>query len=248
MSVNSRSLAISLNHLTYQLSQYWLLLFSFLIGLYVGLPWLAPLFMELGWTGAGNAIYTLYRTQCHQLPQRSFFLFGTQSMYSLEDVQTVWRQSNNPLILRQFIGNAQMGWKVAWSDRMVFMYGSLLLWSLPFAILRRRLKPLSWWGLLLFLLPMFVDGLTHMVSDVTGGIGLGFRDHNNWLAVLTNYGLPTTFYAGDALGSFNSWMRFLTGLLFGLGAVWFVYPRLEDSFVDTGQHIEAKFHEARIRL
>jgi uncharacterized membrane protein len=248
MSVNGRSPAITLNHLTYQLSQHWLLMFSLIIGLYVGLPWLAPLFMELGWTDAGNAIYTLYKTQCHQLPQRSFFLFGTQPMYSLEDVQTVWQPGNNPLTLRQFIGNAHMGWKVAWSDRMVSMYSSLLLWSIPFALLRRRLKPLTRWGFILFLLPMLVDGVTHMVSDVTGGIGLGFRETNNWLAVLTNHSLPATFYVGDALGSFNSWMRLLTGLLFGLGVVWCLYPRLQASFVDTSRHIEAKFHQAGLEL
>jgi hypothetical protein len=36
-----------------------------------------------------------------------------------------------------------------------------------------------------------------------------------------------TFYAGDALGSFNSWMRLITGLLGGLGIAWFAFPHLE---------------------
>lgn len=244
MSVNGRSTAITLNRLTYQLSQHWLLLSSLLIGLYVGLPWLAPLFMEWGWEGAGNAIYTLYQTQCHQMPQRSFFLFGSQPMYSLETIQMAWQPSNNPLVLRQFVGNAQMGWKVAWSDRMVYMYGSLLLWSIPFAFLRQWLKPLPWWGLIVFLLPMFVDGVTHMISDIVGGIGLGFRETNAWLAILTNHGLPASFYVGDAFGSFNSWVRLLTGLSFGMGVVWCIYPRLQASFIDTGQQVKAKFQQA----
>jgi hypothetical protein len=77
---------------------------------------------------------------------------------------------------------------------------------------------------------------------------LGFRETNNWLAVLTNHSLPATFYVGDALGSFNSWMRLLTGLLFGLGVVWCLYPRLQASFVDTSRHIEAKFHQAGLEL
>ena len=62
-----------------------------------------------------------------------------------------------------------------------------------------------------------------MLSDLAG-IGLGFRDSNQWLAVLTNYALPADFYAGDALGSFNSLMRFLSGLLAGLGIVWLAFP------------------------
>lgn len=36
-------------------------------------------------------------------------------------------------VLRQFTGNPQMGWKIAWSDRMVAMFTSLwvfgLLWG-----------------------------------------------------------------------------------------------------------------------
>ena len=85
------------------------------------------------------------------------------------------------------------------------------------------MKPLPWWGLVLFLLPMAIDGGTHMFSDLAG-IGQGFRDSNQWLAALTNNALPASFYAGDALGSFNCWMRILTGLLAGLGLAWFVFP------------------------
>jgi hypothetical protein len=59
-----------------------------------------------------------------------------------------------------------------------------------------------------------------MVSDFAG-IGEGFRDSNIWLATLTHHAYPATFYAGDALGSFNSWMRWFSGILFGAGIVWF---------------------------
>ncbi len=239
-----RAWAIRLNRSVYWLSRHWLLPISFLIGLYVGLPWAAPLFMEMGWSSAGKAIYLLYATQCHQLPQRSFFLFGNQPMYSLAEVQTAWQNTNNPGVLRQFIGESPMGWKVAWSDRMVFMYTTILLWGMLFWLLRKRLKPLPWWGLVLFLLPMAIDGFTHMISDFTAGIGLGFRDGNAWLAVLTNNTFPATFYAGDGLGSFNSLMRLITGLLFSLGIVWALYPRLHSSFTSTASRIEEKFHKA----
>jgi hypothetical protein len=62
-----------------------------------------------------------------------------------------------------------------------------------------------------------------MISDLAG-IGQGFRDNNQWLVGLTNNALPALFYAGDALGSFNSWMRLLTGILAGFGIVWFTLP------------------------
>ncbi len=248
VSTNGRSLAIQLNRAVYWMSRRWLLVVSLLIGIWVGLPWLAPLFMALGWTRAGDAIYLLYTVQCHQMPQRSFFLFGEKTMYGLSQIQGAWKNTNNPLILRQFTGNSQMGWKVAWSDRMVYMYTSPILWGILFKRWHKQLKPLPWWGLALFLLPMALDGFTHMISDMTGGIGIGFRETNAWLAALTNQALPATFYAGDALGSFNSWMRLITGLLFGLGVVWFFYPLLQDAFQDTARQIKMKFEQAGLDL
>jgi hypothetical protein len=74
---------------------------------------------------------------------------------------------------------------------------------------------------------MAIDGGTHFISDLAG-MGQGFRSDNAWLAQLTGFVLPGSFYAGDALGSFNSWMRLLTGLLFGLGVIWFAFPYVED--------------------
>lgn len=58
--------------------------------------------------------------------------------------------------------------------------------------------------------------------------------------------LAPGFYAGDALGSFNSWMRLVSGLLFSLGGVWFVLPQLERSFSATSQTIEEKFERAGV--
>lgn len=207
----------------------WFTLFGVIAGVYVILPFLAPVFMQIGWTGAGRMIYFIYSWLCHQLPQRSFFLFGTHLTYSLAEVQNAWQNTNNPLILRQFIGNPTLGWKVAWSDRMISMFTSIWLFGLLWWPLRKRLKPLSWWGLVLLLLPMALDGASHLISDLSG-IGQGFRDSNIWLAALTQQALPPTFYSGDAWGSFNSLMRLFTGLLFGLGIVWFCFPYLDDAF------------------
>ncbi len=244
------SFTIFANRVVYALSRRWLFTLALLLSIYVGLPWLAPVFMKLGWTGAGQAIYAVYSTQCHQLPQRSYFLFGPKAMYSLEEIQSAWQKTDNPIILRQFVGNPQMGWKVAWSDRMVSMYTSTLAGLLIFGWLGKRLKPLPLWAFALFILPMAVDGGTHLVSDVLsrGRVGLGFRDSNAWLAALTNNAFPLTFYAGDALGSFNSWMRIATGVLFGLGLVWLVGPLIADAFSDAAREIEAKFQRANISL
>ena len=82
---------------------------------------------------------------------------------------------------------------------------------------------MPWWGLLLLLLPIALDGITHAISDLSG-IGLGFRDTNSWLAALTGYHFPSSYYAGDAIGSFNSLARLITGLLARPGIDWFALP------------------------
>lgn len=204
-------------------SHHWFETFLVVYGVWVLAPFLAPVFMHIGWSSAGRIVYFIYSFFCHQLPERSFFLFGQNAMYSLNEIQATWQNTSNPMILRQFIGNETMGWKIAWSDRMISFYTSVWLFALLWYPFRQRIKPLAWWGLALLLLPIAVDGGTHAVSDLAG-IGQGFRDTNVWLAAWTNHALPATFYAGDALGSFNSLMRFITGLLAGLGVVWLVFP------------------------
>jgi uncharacterized membrane protein len=211
------------------IGDHWFGFFLVVYGLWVFVPFLAPLFMQMGWVGAGKAVYLVYSLFCHQLPERSFFFFGEKSMYSLAEIQSVWQDTNNPMILRQFIGNSSMGWKVAWSDRMISFYTSVWLFAAAWFPFRRRVRPLSWWAFALLLLPIALDGITHAVSDFAG-IGLGFRDTNQWLAILTDHAWPMTFYAGDALGSLNSWARIITGLLAGVGIVWLAFPHMETSF------------------
>jgi uncharacterized membrane protein len=216
----------------HRLAMHWSTIFLLIFGLWVGLPFLAPIFMVLNWSAAGKAIYFIYSVFCHQLPERSFFLFGQKGMYSLMEIQSAWKYTLNPVVLRQFIGNQAMGWKVAWSDRMVSIYTSIWSFAIVWSPFRRKVKPLPWWGFALLLLPMVLDGGTHVISDFAG-IGNGFRDTNGWLSVLTNTVLPSSFYVGDALGSFNSWMRILTGILAGLGIVWFAFPSVEASFAQS---------------
>jgi uncharacterized membrane protein len=222
------------------LSRYWILAFALLFGVYVWLPFAAPVMMHLGWSGAGKAIYFVYSFLCHQLPERSFFLFGPRILVPLSQIQAAWQDTLNPMVLRKFIGNPQMGWKVAWSDRMVSMYLSTFFFALLWWPFRKRIRPLPWWGLILFLIPMGIDGATHFLSDLAG-LGQGFRDSNAWLAAITGNALPPTFYLGDALGSFNSWMRLLTGILFGMGIVWFGFPYLDEVFSGQSRLIAAKF-------
>jgi uncharacterized membrane protein len=223
------------------LSHHWLLAFNIVWGAFVVAPWLAPIFMKVGATGIGDGIYWFYQFFCHQLPERSYFLFGPQPMYSLSQINTVF-PTNDPSTLRQFVGSADFGWKVAYSDRMVAMYTAFWFASMAFAILRRRVSPLPIWGYVLLILPMAIDGGSHFIADLTAGqnFGTGFRDTNLWLAQLTNNAFPASFYAGDALGSFNSWMRLLTGALFGIASVWLAFPYAEAAFAEAREELELR--------
>ena len=71
-------------------------------------------------------------------------------------------------------------------------------------------------------------------------LGKVFEISNAWLAVLTNNSFAPSFYAGDAWGSFNAWMRLITGILFGLGIVWFGFPYIHTAVMNSAEVVEYK--------
>lgn len=244
---SKRSTAITLNRIAYWVCRHWMVVFSLLYGLYVGLPFLAPVFMASGLNPLGRGIYTIYSFLCHQLPERSLFLFGPKIMVPMSEIQAHWQVTNNPFILRQFIGNPTLGWKVAWSDRMIYMFTSILIFAWVWWLFRSKIRNISWKIFVLFLLPMAVDGTTHLISDLFG-LHQGFRDTNSWLAAITQNTFSPTFYTGDAWGSFNSIMRMISGILFGIGIVWFGFPYIEEYFKDQAAWIKYKFERTKLDL
>lgn len=201
--------------------------------LFVTLPFAAPLLMAAGWTGPGEFLYQLYALFCHQLPQRSWFLFGPKFTYTPAEIQQVAPMAD-AWALRAFYGTPEMGWKVAWSDRMISFYTMTPIFGLFHVLLRRLrpIRPLPWRLLILALLPLALDGGTHTLNDLLYGISArGFRDTNAWLALLTGNLFPA-FYAGDHAGTFNWWMRLVTGLLAAWGVAFWFFPWLDRLFQD----------------
>jgi len=214
---------------------HWLLVFNGAWGVFVTLPWLAPIFMHWGLTWPGRAVYFIYNFFCHQLPERSWFLFGPRFSYTQAEIAAAWGRTvpeiSNELVRRQFIGTAELGWKVAWSDRMVAMYTSIFIFGLIYALLREytriRLKPVHWFVFLLFIAPLGLDGTTHLINDA---LRLDFRHYNTWAVLLTGGAFPPEFYVGDLFGSLNSVLRIISGILFGFGVVGFLWPLMESEF------------------
>lgn len=140
-----------------KLARHWLAVANLFWGLYVGLPLLAPVLMNVGWTMPAKIIYIIYRPLCHQLPERSYFLGGYKMAYSAEELVAGGVEIHT---LSRDIGNQVVGWKTAFCQRDVAIYGSILLAGLAYAFIRNRWKnwkmPFRYY--LLFLVPMAIDG------------------------------------------------------------------------------------------
>ena len=174
-------LTVFLDKLVFWLAKHWLLLVNLLIAVYAGLPVLAPTLMALGYTLPARIIYTVYKPLCHQLPQRSFFLFGPQLAYSFETLQKLLgpeKLAANSLA-NSFIGNPALGYKMAYCQRDTAMYTSMLLAGMAFGLVRHRLRPLPFALYVVFLVPLGVAGLaqffgfyesTWQLRTITGGL------------------------------------------------------------------------------
>jgi len=209
------------------LVRHWPLLLILSVGVLVLGAVLAPALMALGLEGPGRVLYTVYSFQCHQLPQRSYFLFGPQFVqtYSWEQLLAAGMDPAQP---RQFLGTAELGYKLGLAHRNTAIYFSLFAGSLLFALLRGRVRwRVSMRVYMLAWLFLALDGGSHLVSELTGW---SFRVGNEWLLLLTGGTLPPAFYIGDGIGSFNWLMRTLTGTLVGFTTIWFVLPILQKGF------------------
>ena len=158
-------LTVFLDKLVLALAEHWLLLVNLMIAVYGGLPLLAPFLMAWGYTWPARMIYTIYKPLCHQLPQRSFFLFGPHLAYSLETLQELLgpEMLATDSLARAFIGNPALGYKMAYCQRDTAMYTSMLLAGMIFGLVRRRLRPLPLALYLILLTPWAVDGLAQLL-------------------------------------------------------------------------------------
>lgn len=216
------------------MARHWLIFLTLPLGLFVLGAVAAPTLMATGLEWPGRALYALYGLTCHQLPQRSYFLFGPGFLqtYSWDQLLAA---GMDPLRPRQFVGTPEMGYKLGLAHRNTAIYGSLFVGSFVFGLItrlrgRRRLH-IPRWALLapwLFaVLLMALDGGSHLVSELSGW---DFRADNGWLQLLTGGALPAHVYVGDGIGSFNWLMRTVTGALVGLTSAWMVLPILRVGF------------------
>lgn len=220
----TREVVIALDRGIFFFVKHWLPILNLFVLAYVGLPFLAPVFMNAGLTRPATLIYTTYSPLCHQLGFRSWYLFGERAAYPRDIFQQYSGIDPNDFsAARAFWGNEKMGYKVAFCERDVAIYGAILLggiiYNLPFV--RQRLKPLHWLAwLLLGVFPIALDGFSQLFSQYP-------------------YNLVPLFSFLPYRES-TPLLRTLTGALFGLANVWLAYPYLEESMGDLRRELEVK--------
>jgi uncharacterized membrane protein len=211
-------------------ARHWLAAVNTFFLVYVGLPVLAPILLAFGFSGPANIIYSLYRAACHQLPSRSYFIFGEQVAFCQRDIAIYaalflgglvysWaRHRLKPLPLRWYIlflvpiavdGGTQMVSQLieAISITYLWIFGLVMVGVLSFILYTR--KNLTWQSIVFFTCGPLVL------------LFLQFGDphyHSDWLR------------------------RTITGSIFGIGTVWFAYPYLEESFNEIYQEVSAKLY------
>ncbi len=218
-----RRMALGVNRAILSFTRHWLLVFNLVVFLFVGLPFLAPVLMNAGATGPAAAIYRVYSPLCHQLAFRSWFLFGEQAAYPRAAAglpvtsygEATGLDEWDYLAAKRFVGNEQVGYKVAFCQRDIAIYIGILAAGMGFAFVRRRLRPPSMpvW-VLVGIVPLALDGLSQLVSAFPG-YPLAVRESTPLL-------------------------RTLTGLLFGISCVWLAYPNAEEAMAEARGELVTK--------
>lgn len=247
-ATENQGCARGIDRLVYWISRHWLALFNTLVAVYIALPLLAPVLMNAGATGPARIIYTIYSPLCHQMASRSFFLFGDQVAYpraiagtsftpieaympTLEEFAGASADPENwaafLLAARRFVGNEQMGYKMALCERDMAIYTAVLLTGLLYGFLRRRMaiKPMPIWAFLIIGLgPIALDGFSQLFSQ--------------YLVVLTPQAIPFL-----PLRESSPFLRTITGALFGFSLVWLTYPHIDAGMQKTEADQRQKFKQ-----
>jgi uncharacterized membrane protein len=159
-----RNLVLFLDRQIYRLAKHWLAAINLFVALYVLIPVLAPVLMVSGAPALARLIYLAYRPACHQLPERSFFVFGAQPAYTLQELQAMGliSETDDVFARQRFLGALTSGYKMALCQRDIALYGSILLGGLIYGLLHKRLTPLPLMAFLISLIPMAIDGGTQL--------------------------------------------------------------------------------------
>lgn len=81
LSPRMRAFVLAVDRGILAIARHWLLAVNLIGGLYAGLALLGPWLLSRGYTAPARALYLFYGLSCHQLPSRSFYVFGEKMCY-----------------------------------------------------------------------------------------------------------------------------------------------------------------------
>jgi uncharacterized membrane protein len=186
--------------------------------------------MKAGIETPAKLIYVIYKPFCHQLAFRSFFLYGEQAFYprelaemsdviAYEDLFSYVETSDDLMDARNFLGNEFTGYKIAFCERCLAIYGSMLLFSILFWLSKNRIPSIPWYlWILLGFGPIGLDG----VSQIPSLMGI-------------------TMPAWMIMRESTPFFRVLTGTLFGVTTFWYLLPQVEKSMRESRVILSKKF-------
>jgi uncharacterized membrane protein len=152
--------------------RHWLAAANLLVAVFVALPVLAPLLAASGYTDIANPIYAAYHFVCHQWAFRSYFVLGAGTVYGPDVLASLVGTDQ----MYGFVGSPELGYKVAFCERDLAIYLSVLAAGLAYGALRGRIGGLGLTGYALLILPMALDGFTQL---------FGWRESTPELRTLT---------------------------------------------------------------
>lgn len=165
------------------LASRWLLLVNAAVLLFITGAVAAPLLLASDLVAPANALYDFYAAICHQWAFRTFFLFGPQPVYARSELLALGADSYT------FVGNAALGWKMAFCERDFAIFSGLLLFGVLYAGRWRRgnLPPATFFVYALLITPMAIDGFTQLLGsrestwELRVATGLLFGLASGWL-------------------------------------------------------------------
>lgn len=229
--------------LVYYLAKYWYPLFLAVPVFFLVLGILAPALLAEGETETATAVYRFLAIDNHQMPDRSYFLFGQVNGIQTYPPETLIAAGADRQDWEAFTGNDNLGFKTGLNHRMTAVFLGMVVGGLAWGLSKGRLG-IGFIIFVLLTLPILADGFSHMISEAEG---TGVRTTNEWAAVITGGAFPEEFYQGDTTSSLNWQLRTITGFLFGLGIVLFLFSRFDNYFRGVRQRLGPRLFPDKVK-
>ncbi len=247
---------------TYWLGQHYMILFNLLAFLFVGLSFLAPIFMHAGLETPAKLLYIAYKPMCHQFAFRSWFLFGDQPYYPRElagvagvmtyeelaelipdqlitvDGQQAFESYTHSRFPERIIPPEAPAWELS-SRAFIGVNNEVVHTGYKTALCERDVA--IWgsffaFGLLFSLFRKQINPLPWYLWGLLAILPAGLDGGSQLLGFLVEI-FPNIPIVRES----TPLLRTLTGAMFGVFTGWFLYPRIEGTMAGTRRFMKKKF-------